>query len=65
MARRDFCPRVVCIHSKTKQKGGGQRVSVAGLLTNKRQNGHQNVIFDVMSGVQKDLEDISAETGKF
>jgi hypothetical protein len=31
----------------------------------KCQNEHQNVIFDVMSEVQKDLEDVSARIGQF
>jgi hypothetical protein len=31
----------------------------------KHQNGHENIVFDVMSEVQKDLEDVSAETGQF
>ncbi len=44
---------------------GQQCVPAAGLLTKKRQNGHKNVFFDVMSGVQKDLKDISAGIGTF
>jgi hypothetical protein len=46
-ARQDFsCARVVCKNSKTGPKRGGQNGSVATeLLTKKRQNGCQNVIF--------------------
>jgi hypothetical protein len=64
-AWRDFSrPRVACNSSKTKRKGGGQKNSAAaGLLTKNHQKVLQNVIFEVMSEVQKDSEDISAEIG--
>jgi hypothetical protein len=44
---------------------GGSRhdVATAGLLTKIHQNGHQNVIFDVISEAQKDLGDTSAGIG--
>jgi hypothetical protein len=57
---------VVCSNSKTGQKLGGRNGSAATeLLMKKRQNGHQNVIFDIMSEVQKDSQDISAGKGYF
>jgi hypothetical protein len=34
-------------------------------MMKKCQNGHQNVIFDIMSEVQKDSQDISAGKGYF
>jgi hypothetical protein len=46
--------------------GGGLQVGAATeLLTKKHQNRHQIVIFNVMSEVQKDSDDISAGIGKF
>jgi hypothetical protein len=63
---RNFsCAQVVCISSKTSAKQGGlQGLAENRLLTKKQQNGRQNVIFEVMSEVQKDLEDVSARIGK-
>jgi hypothetical protein len=63
----DFSPsRVVCIHSKTKWKGGGpQYGSTARLLTKKRQMDVKTSFFDVMSEVQKDLQEVSAGRGQF
>jgi hypothetical protein len=56
---------VVCINSKTGRKGGGSAEdAAAGLLTKKRQNGRLNVIFEVMSEVQKGPEDVSAGIGQ-
>jgi hypothetical protein len=62
---RDFSrAKVVCINSKTGRKGlGSTGDAAAGLLMKKRQNGHLNVIFEVMSEVQKDPEDVSAGIG--
>jgi hypothetical protein len=57
---------VVCNSGETKQKGGGQKVgAAAGLLTKKCQNVCQNILFEVTSEVQKDLEDVSAGIGIF
>jgi hypothetical protein len=39
--------------------------SATGLLMKTRQNGHQNVIFDIMSEVLKDSEDTFAGIGNF
>ncbi len=66
MARRDFFrSRVVCIHSKTKRKGGrGQQyVSAARLLTKNVKMDVKTSFFDVMSEVQKDLQDVTAGKG--
>jgi hypothetical protein len=62
MAQRDFFPaHVACISSKIERKGGDQQGrAVTGLLTKKCKIGRQNIIFEVMSEVQKDLEDGSA-----
>jgi hypothetical protein len=57
---------VVCNSSNTNWKGGGcQGGARASLMTKIHQNEHQNIIFDVMSEVQKDLEDISARKDFF
>jgi hypothetical protein len=66
-ARRDFSRhQVVCIHSKTKRKGRDrQYVFAARLLTKKRQNGRKTSFFDIVSEVQKDLQDVSAGIGQF
>jgi hypothetical protein len=65
-ARRDFSrARVVHNSCKTgRKRGWWQSSDATELLTKKRQNGCQNVFFDVMSEVQKDLEDVSAGIGK-
>ncbi len=64
MAWRDFSqPRVVCIHSKTKQKGGG-----VGNVSPQPDFWRKNIktsFFDIMLEVQKDLEDVSTGIGKF
>ncbi len=66
-AWQDFShPQGVCNSSKTEQKGGGwQGGATVRLLAKLHPNVHQNIIFEVMSEVQKDLEDISAEIGIF
>jgi hypothetical protein len=51
---------VVCNSSKIEGKGG-----LAGSRCKKHQNGCQNLIFDVMSKVQKDLEEVAAGIGTF
>jgi hypothetical protein len=52
---------VVFNSSKTEWKGGGRQGGAAArCLTKIHENVCQNVIFDVMSEVQKDLEDVSA-----
>ncbi len=42
---------------------GQQGGAAAGLLTKICQNVNQNIIFEVMSEVQKDPEDVSAAIG--
>jgi hypothetical protein len=62
-ARRDFsCALVVCNSSKTSRKGECWNVSAATELLTKK---CQNVIFFVMSEVQKDSQDVSAGIGQF
>jgi hypothetical protein len=57
---------VVCNSSKTEQKRGGrQRGAVARPLTKIHQNVCQNIFFEVMSEVQKDLKDFPAGIGIF
>jgi hypothetical protein len=52
---------VVCNNSKTGRKGGGQQGgTVAGHLMKIHQKVCQNSFFEVMSEVQKDLDDVSA-----
>jgi hypothetical protein len=65
MTRWDFSHAlVVCNDSKTgRKREGRQGPTATELLTKKRQNGRQNIIFDVMSEVQKDSQDVSAEIG--
>ncbi len=52
---------------KLSGRGGGQQqcVAAAGLLMKKHQNGHQMLFCDIMSEVQKDVEEVSAGIGKF
>jgi hypothetical protein len=65
MAPRDFSHAwVVCNDSKTgRKREGRQGCAATELLMKKRQNGHQNVIFDIVSEVQKDLQDVSVGIG--
>jgi hypothetical protein len=49
----------------TDGRGSGHGSAAAGFLTKNRQNECQNLIFEVMSEVQKDSEDISAGKGIF
>jgi hypothetical protein len=67
MAQRDFShTQVVCISSKLNGRGGGQQDRAAtGLMAKKHQNRFQNIIFDIMSKVQKDSKDVSALIGNF
>jgi hypothetical protein len=61
MAQRDFSHAwVVCNDSKTSRKREGRQGCAATELLMKK---HQNVIFDIMSEVQKYLQDVSAGIG--
>jgi hypothetical protein len=53
--RNISCQQVICNSRKPSGRWGGALAgeAVAGLLTKVHQNGHQNIIFEVMSGVQK------------
>jgi hypothetical protein len=54
------------VPSKTKQQKGGQQGGAAvRLLMKICQNGCENIIFYVISEVQKDLKDVSAGIGIF
>ncbi len=65
-AKRDFsCAWVVCNNSKNCRSREVGRVAPPQNFWQKHKNGRKKAFFDVMSGVQKDLQDISARIGKF
>ncbi len=56
---------MVCIAVKPNRRGGWQGRVATKFLVKISQSGHQNIIFDALSEVQKDLEDISEGIGTF